>query len=188
MSSTFVVDCETTGLSVSQGNRVVEVGITHIGSSGEITGLQYQHYFNPKRESEEGAFNCHKLSSEFLASFPINEPNCPQWGTIFALLSGAECIVAQNAPFDLKFLKKEFEVFTGSETPTLNWKEIEAKTVDTRLLAKKLIGVESLDKILAHFGISKGGRDQKHGALEDSHLTAQIYLKLKQLEKEKSNG
>ena len=65
-----VLDTETTGLEPSQGHRIIEIGCVEV-INRRITQRQYHQYINPERPVDEGAFEIHGISNEFLADKPV---------------------------------------------------------------------------------------------------------------------
>lgn len=183
MKYTLVLDTETTGLSYKGNDRLIEIGAVLIQDKN-ITGFTYQQYFNPKVSSTDGAYKVHKLSEKFLSYYPEVVKGDPRIGIFFASLTMVDEIVIHSKSFDLGFLKKEYYIFKGlhPEEQDEVWKKIEAKTICSRALGDKIIQIKSLDSMLKYFALSNGNRDNHHGALEDAKLTAQVYLKLREIE------
>jgi len=163
----IVMDTETTGLDPFTGHRIVEIGavelLNHIP-----TGNVYHQYVNPQRDMPEEAFNVHGLSEEFLASKPVFEDVARD----FLKFIDDGILIIHNAPFDMKFLNAEF-----------SWIEVEQlsmdRVIDTLALARKRypMGPNSLDALCRRYGIDNSKRD-KHGALLDSELLADVYMEL----------
>ena len=65
-----VLDTETTGLEVSQGHRIIEIGCVELVNR-RITGRHYHQYIDPQRDIDVGAMEVHGITSEFLAGKPI---------------------------------------------------------------------------------------------------------------------
>ena len=66
----IVLDTETTGLEVSQGHRIIEIGCVELVNR-KLTGNHYHQYINPQREIDQGAIEVHGITSDFLADKPI---------------------------------------------------------------------------------------------------------------------
>lgn len=166
MNREIVLDTETTGLSPSQGDRLVEIGcvelINHIPS-----GRTYHVYINPQRAMPEEAFRVHGLSEEFLADKPLFAAVASD----FLAFIGDATLVIHNAPFDMGFLNAELEK-TGQ-------KRLTNTVIDTVMLARqKHPGARvSLDALCKHYGIDNARRTL-HGALLDSEILAEVYLEL----------
>lgn len=163
----IVMDTETTGLDPFTGHRVVEIGavelINHVP-----TGNVYHQYINPQRDMPEEAFNVHGLSEEFLISKPVFADIAQDFLTFI----DDGILVIHNAPFDMKFLNAEF---SWIETEHLSMDRV----IDTLALARKRypMGPNSLDALCRRYGIDNSRRD-KHGALLDSELLADVYMEL----------
>ena len=166
MNREIVLDTETTGLSPSQGDRLVEIGcvelINHIPS-----GRNYHVYINPQRSMPEEAFRVHGLSEEFLADKPLFAAVADE----FREFLGDAQLIIHNAPFDMGFLNAELS--KAGQPPLSN------KVIDTVMLAReKHPGARvSLDALCKHYGIDNSRRTL-HGALLDSEILAEVYLEL----------
>lgn len=163
----IVLDTETTGLDPRSGHRVVEIGcielVNHVQS-----GREFHTYLDPERDMPEAAFNVHGLSEEFLTG----KPKFADVADDFLTFIGAAKLVIHNAEFDIKFLNAEL---SACGRPLIDM----AQAVDTLLIARqKFPGAQaSLDALCRRFEIDLSVRD-KHGALLDSQLLAEVYLEL----------
>jgi DNA polymerase-3 subunit epsilon len=110
----------------------------------------------------------HGITGAFLA----DKPRFPEIVEAFVEFLGEAPLVIHNAGFDLKFLNAELERISRKPIPT-------SRAIDTIEMAKsKIPGARySLDELCKRFGIDLSGRE-KHGALLDAELTAQVYLEL----------
>ena len=99
-----VLDTETTGLETAQGHRIIEIGGVELVNR-RYTGRQLHKYINPERDIDDGAFEVHGISSEFLADKPKFAEVAEE---VIDFLSGAELII-HNAPFDVAFLDHELK-------------------------------------------------------------------------------
>ena len=163
-----VLDTETTGLSVAEGHRIIEVAGVEL-SNRRLTGRHYHQYIRPQRKIDAGAQAVHGITEEFLADKPLfHEIASP----LLEFIQGAELII-HNAPFDIAFLNSEF-LQAGA-----GFKKIAeyCTTLDTLLLArKKHPGQQnSLDALCRRYSIDNSTRTL-HGALLDAHLLASVYL------------
>ena len=108
----IVLDTETTGLEVSQGHRVIEIGAVEL-IDRRISGESFHQYINPDREIEDGALEVHGITREFLA-------DKPRFTEIFedflAFVDGDELII-HNAAFDLGFLDAELALLDTPQSP-----------------------------------------------------------------------
>lgn len=163
----IVLDTETTGLSPANGDRVVEIGcielIDHLP-----TGEEFHVYINPERDMPTPAFEVHGLSQEFLSGHPVFSAVVED----FLAFIGNDPLIIHNASFDLGFLNAEL---AACKKPEIS----ESRAIDTLILARnKFPGAQaSLDALCRRFGIDLSARE-KHGALLDSHLLAEVYLEL----------
>ena len=163
----IVLDTETTGLDPAGGDRIVEIGgielVNHMP-----TGRSFHTYLNPERDMPAEAFAVHGLSAAFLADKPKFRDIAPD----FLAFIGDARLVIHNAAFDMKFLNAELGWI---EMASLPW----ARAVDTLDIARRRFpGAQNgLDALCRRFGIDNSGRE-KHGALLDSELLAEVYLEL----------
>ena len=88
-----VLDTETTGLETSQGHRIIEIGGVEL-INRRFTGRQLHRYFNPGRPVDDGAFEVHGISSEFLADKPTFAELAEE---VLDFLAGAELIIGFSA-------------------------------------------------------------------------------------------
>jgi len=134
----------------------------------KLTGRHFHQYLNPGREVEEGAFEVHGISDEFLQDKPL----FPQVVDDFlAFIDGAELVI-HNAAFDLAFLNNELKLAKRSVVV-----EKMCTIVDSLMLARhKHPGQKNnLDALCKRYGIDNSQRDL-HGALLDSEILADVYL------------
>lgn len=164
-----VLDTETTGMKLSDGNRVIEIGCVELVER-RPSGRSFHRYLNPGRESEAGALRVHGLSAEFLADKPRMEQVVDEF---LDFVRGAELII-HNADFDVPYLDAEL-AHCGAHYGTLA--EHVAGVVDTLKLARELYPGQrvTLDALCRRFDIDNSGR-QLHGALLDAGLLADVYL------------
>ena len=153
----LVLDTETTGLSVKNGHRIIEIGAVEMVNFS-VTGRSLHLYINPERDIDVGAQEIHGLSSEFLADKPV-------FADILTELTEFirdDLLVIHNAPFDVGFLNAEF---SRCGHPPLSMDRV----VDTLLLTRqKYPGSQaSLDALCRRFGIDNSHRNL-HGALTKS--------------------
>ncbi|MFT7685516.1 MAG: DNA polymerase-3 subunit epsilon [Candidatus Azotimanducaceae bacterium] len=164
----IVLDTETTGLEVSQGNRILEIGCVEV-IDRKLTNSHYHQYVNPGRDSEEGALNVHGITTDFLKDKPIFRD---VWDDFLVFVKGAELII-HNAPFDVAFLNEEMRLVS----PTLGKITDYCTILDSLSLAKqKHPGQKNnLDALCRRYDVDNSKRDL-HGALLDSEILADVYL------------
>jgi DNA polymerase-3 subunit epsilon len=163
----IVFDTETTGLDPRTGDRVTELGCVEVVDCIP-TGRTYHSYVNPQRSIPKEVVDITGLTSEFLADKPLFE----SVATDFVGFVGDAVMVAHNASFDQGFINMELERL-GLETYS------DDRFKDTARMARaKFPGsYVSLDALCKRFDISLDTRD-KHGALIDALLLAEVYLEL----------
>lgn len=163
----IVLDTETTGLDPLAGHRIVEIGclelVNHIP-----TGENFHAYVNPERDVPEEVIRVHGLTRAFLHSHPV----FADLADGFLDFIGDTELVIHNAAFDLAFLNAELD---RASRPQLD----PSRCIDTLLLARRKFpgAPASLDALCRRFGVDNSARD-KHGALLDSELLAEVYLEL----------
>ena len=159
------LDTETTGLEVAEGHKIIEIGCVEM--IGHLrTAKTFHTYLNPQRLVLESATKIHGITNEFLKNKPLFADIVHD----FLSFIGSSPLVIHNAAFDLSFINRELKL--------LNLPPIK-KAIDTISIAKKLFPGSpfSLDALCKRFGISTSSR-QKHGALLDAGLLADVYLEL----------
>ncbi len=163
----IVLDTETTGLDPNDGHRIIEIGCVELFDHVP-TGVTYQVYLNPERDIPMESQRVHGITEEFVADKPLFAHVVDE----FIAFIGDAPLVIHNAGFDLKFLNAEFAKVSRPPLPY-------DRAIDTIDIAKvKYPGSRySLDELCRRFGIDLTSRD-KHGALLDSSLLAQVYLEL----------
>lgn len=163
----IVLDTETTGFEPSEGHRIVEIGAVELFNHMP-TGRTYHQYINPERDMPAEAFAVHGLSEEFLRGHPVFRAV----GQSFIDFVGDARLVIHNAAFDIKFLN--FELGRIGLTH-LDW----GRVVDTLAMARRRFpgSPASLDALCRRFGVDNSARE-KHGALLDSEILAEVYLEL----------
>ena len=161
-------DTETTGLSVQQGHRIIEIGCVEI-IDRSITRQTYHHYVNPEREIDAGAVAVHGITAQSLANKPVFAEIADGF---VDFIRGAQLII-HNASFDLSFLNYELSL----SQPRLGKLEKFCTYIDTLALARqKHPGQKnSLDALCKRYRIDNSHRDM-HGALLDARLLALVYL------------
>jgi DNA polymerase-3 subunit epsilon len=165
----IVLDTETTGLSAETGDRIIEIGCVELVAR-KLTGNNKHFYLNPERDSHEDALKVHGISNEFLKDKPKFKEVADE---LLAYLQGAELII-HNAPFDIGFLNKEFELMGR---PPL--KAVLGGVIDSLVLAKEMFPGKrnSLDALCDRLEVDNSGRTF-HGALLDAELLAEVYINL----------
>lgn len=163
----IVLDTETTGFEPTEGDRIVEIGAVELFNHMP-TGRTYHQYINPQRPMPKAAFEVHGLGDDFLRDKPVFR----DIAQAFLDFVGQDRLVIHNASFDMKFLNHELG---GVGLPTLP----SHQALDTLLIARQKFpgSPASLDALCRRFGVDNSGRE-KHGALLDSEILAEVYLEL----------
>src|SRR5579862_9396830 len=104
-----VLDTETTGLELTQGHRIIEIGCVEL-INRRHTGRHFHHYLNPGRDIDAAAIAVHGLLRERLESAPRFADIVP---ALLEFISGSELII-HNAAFDLAFLDMELTLLAGA--------------------------------------------------------------------------
>ena len=161
-----VLDTETTGLSVKDGHRIVEIGCIELENLIP-TKNKFHCYLNPERKVSEKALAVHGYNDEFLSK----QKKFDEIGEEFLDFIKDKKLIIHNAEFDLAHVNNELNLFGK--------KKIENEIVDTLLLARdKFPGAPvSLDALCRRFRIDNSKRTQ-HTALIDCDLLAKVYINL----------
>jgi len=163
----IVLDTETTGLEPEQGHRIIEIGCVEL-LERRLSGNSFHVYLQPDREIDAAAVEVHGITNEFLA-------DKPRFGDVaadlIAYLEGAELII-HNAPFDVGFLDAELARVEGFG-PISQYSSV----LDTLVMARKKHPGQrnSLDALCGRYDVDNSRRD-KHGALLDAEILADVYL------------
>ena len=161
-----VLDTETTGLSVKDGHRIVEIGCIELENLVP-TKNKFHCYLNPERKVSEKAQAVHGYSDEFLSK----QKKFSDVGEDFLEFIKNKKLIIHNAEFDLAHLNNELNLFDKNN--------IDNEIVDTLILARdKFPGAPvSLDALCKRFRIDNSKRTQ-HTALIDCDLLAKVYINL----------
>lgn len=168
----IALDTETTGLYFANGDRLIEIGCVEVDGLYE-TGRQFHTYINPyPRQVDPDAFAVHGISNKFL----MDKPKFRNIYRDFLAYIGDKPLVIHNSSFDLGFINGE--LVNAGQPPLKN------KIINTLEIARaKFPGSKvSLDALCSRFGIDSSDRTL-HGALIDSVLLAQVYIKLTERDK-----
>lgn len=163
----IVFDTETTGLSFTAGDRLVEIGCVEMVNRVE-TGRTYHAYFHPERAMPAEAQRIHGLSDAFLSDKPKFHEKVDE----LLEFIGDSVLVAHNATFDFGFLNGELKKI-GREVISLE------RMIDTVAMARQRHpgAKHSLDALCTRYGIDRSHR-VLHGALLDAQLLCQVYVEL----------
>ena len=161
-----VLDTETTGISVREGHRIVEIGCIELENLIP-TKNRFHCYLNPERKVSEKALEVHGYTDEFLAK----QIKFSEIGDKFLEFIKNKRLIIHNAEFDLGHLNNELSIFGK--------KKITNEVIDTLILARdKFPGSPvSLDALCKRYRIDNSNRTQ-HTALIDCDLLAKVYINL----------
>jgi len=161
-----VLDTETTGISIKEGHRIVEIGCIELENLIP-TKNKFHCYLNPERKVSEKALEVHGYTDEFLAT----QKKFSDVGEKFLEFIKNKRLIIHNADFDLGHLNNELAI--------LGKKKIENEIVDTLILARdKFPGSPvSLDALCKRYRVDNSKRAQ-HTALIDCDLLAKVYINL----------
>ena len=161
-----ILDTETTGLSIKDGHRVVEIGCIEVENLIP-TKNKFHCYINPERKVSEKALEVHGYTDEFLS----NKKKFNEIVDDFLNFIKGKRLVIHNAEFDLSHLNNELRI--------LNREKLDNDVIDTLILARdKFPGSSvSLDALCKKYRIDNSKRVQ-HTALIDCDLLAKVYINL----------
>ena len=163
----IVLDTETTGLSVKDGHRIVEIGCIELDDLIPTKNI-FHFYLNPERKVSEEAFKVHGYSNEFLS----DKKKFTEIAEDFLKFIMDKNIIIHNAEFDMAHINNEL-LLAGKEKIT------KKNVIDTLDIARnKFPGSSiSLDALCKRFGIDNSKR-KKHTALIDCELLSKVYINL----------
>ena len=162
----IVLDTETTGISVKDGHRIVEIGCIELDNLVP-TKNKFHYYLNPERKVSEEALKIHGYNDNFLS----NQKKFNEIGEEFLQFIKDKRLIIHNAEFDLSHINNELKL--------LGKKNIDNEVIDTLTLARnKFPGSQvSLDALCKRFRIDNSRR-VKHTALIDCDLLSKVYINL----------
>ena len=163
----IVLDTETTGLSVKDGHRIVEIGCIELDELIP-TKKMFHFYLNPGRKVSEEAFKVHGYSDEFLS----DKHKFSEIADNFLEFIRDKKIIIHNAEFDIAHINNELLISGKEKISKIN-------IVDTLEIARnKFPGSPiSLDALCKRFRIDNSKRE-KHTALIDCELLSKVYINL----------
>ena len=162
----IILDTETTGLSVKEGHRIVEIGCIEL-ENFIPTNNNFHCYLNPERKVSEKALETHGYTDEFLS----DKKKFKEIADDFLLYIKGKKLIIHNAEFDLSHLNNELKI-VGKDL-------IKNEIIDTVVLARdKFPGSSnSLDALCKRYRIDNSKRE-KHTALIDCDLLSKVYINL----------
>ena len=161
-----VLDTETTGISVREGHRIVEIGCIELENLVP-TKNKFHCYLNPERKVSEKALEVHGYTDDFLAT----KEKFKDVANDFLKFVKDKKLIIHNAEFDLSHLNHELKL--------LGLKKLENEVVDTLVLARNKFpgSSNSLDSLCKRYRIDNSKRTQ-HTALIDCDLLSKVYINL----------
>jgi DNA polymerase-3 subunit epsilon len=162
-----VLDTETTGLSVEEGHRIVEIGCVELNDLIP-TSNKFHYYLNPGKKISKEALKIHGYTDDFLSDKKKFKEIVHEF---LEFIKGKRLII-HNAEFDLSHLNNELELIGKNKIEKQN-------IVDTLELARNKFpgsGI-SLDALCKRYRIDNSKRE-KHTALIDCELLTKVYINL----------
>jgi len=161
-----VLDTETTGISVKEGHRIVEIGCIELENLIPTEKI-FHCYLNPERKVSEKALEVHGYTDEFLSK----QKKFNEVGEDFLNFIKDKRLIIHNSEFDLAHLNNELYL--------LGKKKINNEVIDTLILARdKFPGSPvSLDALCKRYRIDNSSRTQ-HTAIVDCNLLSKVYINL----------
>ncbi len=162
----IILDTETTGLSVAEGHRIVEIGCIELNNLIP-TKKKFHCYLNPERKVSEKALQVHGYTDEFLSK----KQKFKEIVDEFLSFIKNKRLVIHNAEFDLAHLNHELSL--------IGKKKIDNEVVDTLSLARNKFpgSPTNLDSLCKRYRIDNSKRVQ-HTALIDCELLSKVYINL----------
>ena len=163
----IILDTETTGISIKEGHRIVEIGCIELDNLSP-TKKNFHCYLNPERKVSEKALEVHGYTNEFLS----DKKKFSEIADEFLNFIKDKKIIIHNAEFDITHLNNELQIAGKSKIDKKN-------TIDTLEIARDKFpgsGV-SLDALCKRYRIDNSKRE-KHTALMDCELLSKIYINL----------
>ena len=162
-----ILDTETTGLSIIENHRIVEIGCIELENQIQTNKI-FHEYLNPQRAVSEDAYKIHGYSDNFLS----DKKTFSEIAEGFLKFIKDKKIIIHNAAFDISFLNYEFRL--------INQKAINKNNIiDTLEIARRKYpgSQNSLDALCKRFNIDNSKRE-KHNALIDCQLLKEVYINL----------
>ncbi len=162
----IVLDTETTGISIKEGHRIVEIGCIELENLIP-TKKQFHCYLNPERKVSDKALEIHGYTDEFLS----DKKKFKEIAENFLNFIRGKRLIIHNADFDISHLNNELSLMGGEK--------LSNEIVDTLILAREKYpgSAVNLDALCKRFRIDNSKRTQ-HTALVDCNLLSKVYINL----------
>lgn len=169
MKRYVVLDTETTGMPVTDGHRIIEIGCVEV-IDRRLTGNHYHVYVQPDREVDEGAIAVHGITGEYLKDKPRFREVADEF---YEFIKGAELVI-HNAPFDVGFIENEFALLGQTERANIT---DYCTVLDTLVMARERHPGQrnTLDALCSRYHVDNSKREL-HGALLDAEILADVFL------------
>ena len=163
----IVLDTETTGLSIKDGHKIVEIGCIELDDL-VLTSNKFHCYLNPERKVSEEAFKIHGYTDEFLS----DKKKFHQIADEFLEFIRGKKLIIHNAEFDLAHLNNELQLIGKNKIQKEN-------VIDTLDIARNKFpgSAINLDALCKRYRIDNSKRE-KHNAMIDCELLAKVYINL----------
>ncbi len=161
-----VLDTETTGISIKEGHRIVEIGCIELENLIPTT-KKFHCFLNPERKVSEKALEVHGYTDQFLS----DKKKFKEIEDEFLDFINGKRLIIHNAEFDISHLNNELSI--------LGKNKLSNEIIDTLVLAReKYPGSSvSLDALCKRYNIDNSKRTN-HTALIDCELLAKVYINL----------
>ena len=161
-----VLDTETTGISIKEGHRIVEIGCIELENLIP-TKKKFHCYLNPERKVSEKAIEVHGYTDQFLK----DKKKFKEIEDEFLNFINGKRLIIHNAEFDISHLNNELSI--------LGKKKLSNEIIDTLVLAREKYpgSSASLDALCKRYNIDNSKRTH-HTALIDCELLAKVYINL----------
>ena len=161
-----VLDTETTGISIKEGHRIVEIGCIELENLIP-TKKKFHYYLNPERKVSEKALEVHGYTDQFLS----DKKKFKEIEDEFLDFINGKRLIIHNAEFDISHLNNELSI--------LGKKKLSNEIIDTLVLAREKYpgSSASLDALCKRYNIDNSKRTH-HTALIDCELLAKVYINL----------
>jgi len=164
----IVLDTETTGLELSAGHRIIEIGGIEL-INRRLSENSFHCYVNPERAVDQEALEVHGIDNDFLSSQPYF---CDIAESFLSFVDGAELVI-HNADFDVGFINSELCQLDQVPSDLSETCQI----LDTLSMARRMHPGQrnSLDALAKRYNVDTSKREL-HGALVDARILADVYL------------